>query len=36
MFYVVDYKSPGELAKMAKEEYDTVSAIAKRLGIPNE
>lgn len=36
MFYVVDYRSPGELAKMAKEEYDTVSAIAKRLGIPNE
>lgn len=33
LFYVVDYKSPEEQIKEAREEYETVSAIAKKLGI---
>jgi len=33
LLYVVDYKSPEELAKLAREEHESVSAIAKQLGI---
>ncbi|MBP1730714.1 MAG: LacI family transcriptional regulator [Deltaproteobacteria bacterium] len=33
MFYLVDYRSPEHLAKMAKEEHEAMSAIAKQLGI---
>jgi len=33
LFYVIDYKAPAEQLKEAQEEYETVSAIAKKLGI---
>jgi tripartite-type tricarboxylate transporter receptor subunit TctC len=33
MGYAVDYKSPGELNKVAQEDYETTNAIATRLGL---
>jgi tripartite-type tricarboxylate transporter receptor subunit TctC len=33
MHFVVDYKSPGEMKKLVTEEYDTVSTMAKKLGL---
>jgi tripartite-type tricarboxylate transporter receptor subunit TctC len=33
LYYVVDYRAPAEQLKEAKEEYEKVSAIAKKLGI---
>ena len=33
MRFVVDYKSPAELKKLAAEEYETALAIAKKIGL---
>jgi len=33
MHFVVDYKSPAEMRKLATEEYETVSTMAKKLGL---
>ena len=33
MHFVVNYKSPAELKKLAAEEYETSLAIAKKLGL---
>jgi tripartite-type tricarboxylate transporter receptor subunit TctC len=33
MHFAVDYKSPAEMRKLVTEEYETVSAIAKKLGL---
>jgi len=33
MHFVVDYKSPAEMKKLVAEEYETVSAMAKKLGL---
>ncbi len=33
MNFIVDYKSPSEMRKLVKEEYETVSTIAKKLGL---
>jgi tripartite-type tricarboxylate transporter receptor subunit TctC len=33
MGYVVDYKSPGELNKLKKEEYEIANALAAKMGL---
>lgn len=33
MGYVVDYKSPGELNKLKKEEYEIANTLAIRMGL---
>ena len=33
MNFVVDYKSPSEMWKLVTEEYETVNAIGKKLGL---
>lgn len=33
MHFVVDYKSPAEMRKLVTEEYETVSAMGKKLGL---
>jgi tripartite-type tricarboxylate transporter receptor subunit TctC len=33
MNFIVDYKSPSEMRKLVTEEYETVSTIAKKLGL---
>ena len=33
MNFSVDYKSPSEMRKLITEEYDTVNAIAQKLGL---
>ncbi len=33
MGYAVDYKSPAELNKLKKEEYEIANALAKKMGL---
>jgi hypothetical protein len=36
MGYVVDYKSPAELNKLKKEEFEIASSLAAKMGLKKE